>query len=141
MTAISSPANPVSIRRSMSIHHTAPKRSLIVDTDMGFDDVLALLLLHASKSCGDVRLVSTVLGINSATYGAHCARGLLGPSINSGGQRPRRHLFQQSSMASLVPQANLQYLIIDCSLQRYEPKIRGVHNHCSWECSIFIRGK
>ena len=51
---------------------------LIIDTDMGFDDVLALRALSLSSPVGvDPVLVTTVSGVNEANYAALCARNLV----------------------------------------------------------------
>lgn len=54
-------------------------KNLIVDTDMGFDDIIALHLLRTNiPKNSNVRLITTVSGINSASYGAECAHQIFG---------------------------------------------------------------
>lgn len=63
-------------------------RSLVVDTDMGFDDVFAMLLLtRASKrSAYNLQLISTVSGMNTASIGAKVSRNLFPSAIVTAGK-------------------------------------------------------
>lgn len=70
-----------SVRRAMATDAaSAPTRQLIVDTDFGFDDILALLLLDRHSKY-NLKLISTVSGVSLASTGASYARAIFGSSI------------------------------------------------------------
>ena len=64
------------------------RRSLVVDTDMAFDDIFALLLLTraSGRSMYDLELISTVTGISCASFGATAARALFPSTVVMAGK-------------------------------------------------------
>lgn len=58
------------------MHSTRGATRIIIDTDMGFDDIVALRILSSMQTI-DIQLITSVCGISSANFAARCAKHLV----------------------------------------------------------------